>query len=131
MSDSAQTATRSRRSAGGLAGEQAVGPAHQGRREAGHARQRQAEQLRTLDQRVEIALGLGQLRVEPALAQAERGEHDPLRRQALDHAIQHQRRRRQGARAAGGHPGQGRELGFGDRCQSFLANARASAASSV
>ena len=62
-----------------LAREQIVGPACQGRRELGHPGQRQTEQLGTFDQGIEIALRLGQLGVEPALAQAESRKHDPLR----------------------------------------------------
>ena len=111
MSESAQTASRSRASAGVSPGNSPSVQRARAGANCGTRAQRQAEQLRALDQRVEIALRVGQLGIEPALAQAQGREHDPLRRQMLEHAVEHQGRRRQGTGAAAGTPGMRRELG--------------------
>ena len=75
MSESAQTATRSRVSAGVSPGNSAAVQSASAAREVGHPRRRQADELRALDQRVAIALGLGQQRIEQPFAQAQRREH--------------------------------------------------------
>ncbi|MGA2044901.1 MAG: hypothetical protein ABSG83_16200, partial [Roseiarcus sp.] len=107
-----------------LPGEEIRGPADQRGREIGHARQRQADELRAFDQRVEIALRLAQLRIEQAFAQAERGEHHPLGREPLQHAIEHERGGRQGARAPLRHAGSRGQPGRRQPQQRFCEAAR-------
>ena len=75
-----------------------------------HARHREADRLGTFDQGIEIALAFLELRVEPALSQAECRENHRLRGKPLQHAVEHQRRGREGPSSTGRHARQGCDL---------------------
>ena len=105
MSDSAHTASRSRRSAGTSPGkrssvQRASAAANRGTRASGSP-----NSWAPSTSGIEIALTLRQLGIEPALAQTERREHDPLRPKMLDQAIEHDRGRRQRGHSPAGHTG--------------------------
>ena len=84
---SAQTDSRSRRSTWVSAGNSPSVQRASAALNSGTRAARQADRLRPLEQRVAIPLLLVELRIEPALAEAEDREHHPLGLQLAQHPV--------------------------------------------
>jgi hypothetical protein len=112
-SESAQAATRRPPPGGASPGNSRPSSARAPGRRRGRARGARPATWRPSTERVEVALLGRQLLVEPALATRQRREHHALGRQALEHAVHDQRRRRHGPGPPHRHARQPRHLGRG------------------